>query len=307
MEGVNAAELLDCLKERNLLRGLSLAELRQALAVLYHGFDAEPGLKIKPTDAGEPPGLWIESGPVLPDRPDRPDRAVRPGRLVLFFHGGGFTVGSALDHTGLCGRLSLASQSRVLSTEYRLGPEHPFPAAVEDCYAAYRWLLSQGQPAGRTALAGISAGATLVLTTLLLAKREGLALPAAAACMSPVTDMRFPGASATGNAAHDWIIPERLAAIRQVYLGGHDPDDPLASPVRAGLGGLPPLILQVGQGELLLDDNKILAARLVEAGGEVDFQIWPGMFHCWQIFAPVLAEGGQALAAIGFFLDRRLG
>jgi acetyl esterase/lipase len=298
MEGVSAAELLDCLKKRNLLRGLSLAELRQVLAALYHGFDAEPGPQIKPTAAPEPPGIWIEAGPVQP---------VRPGRLVLFFHGGGFTVGSARDHASLCGRLSRAAQSRILSSEYRLPPEHPFPVAVLDCYAAYRWLLSQGQPAGRTALAGISAGATLVLTTLILAKREGLALPAAAACMSPATDMRFPGASITGNAAGDWIIPERLAAIRQVYLGGHDPDDPLASPVRADLRGLPPLILQTGEGELLLDDNKTFAARLAEAGGEVDFQVWPGMFHCWQIFASVLAGGDEALDATGAFLDARLG
>jgi len=304
MDGVSAAELLDCLKRRNVLCGLSLSELRKALAALYQGFDAGPGPKIKPTDMGEPPGLWIEPGP---GPPLRSDRRLRPGRLVLFFHGGGFTVGSAADHASLCGRLCLAAGSRVLSIEYPLAPEQPFPAAVLECFAAYRWLLSQGQPAGRIALAGVSAGASLVLTTLLLAKRDGLALPAAAACMSPVTDMRFAGASVTGNAAGDWIVPERLAAIRQVYLGGHDPDDPLASPVRAELDGLPPLILQTGAGELLLDDNKALAAHLAAAGCELEFEIWPGMFHCWQVFASVLAEGALALESAGGFLDRRLG
>jgi epsilon-lactone hydrolase len=295
MHDVDAADLLEHLKKRNLLCGMSLPEMRQAVAGLYHGFDAAPGPKITPAGDGCPNGLWIEAG------------TAKPGRVILFFHGGGFTVGSAHDHAGLCGRLAEAAGSRVLSIEYRLAPEHPFPAAVEDCFQAYRWLLDQGQPPGRAALAGISAGATLVLACQLLAKREGLPLPAAAACMSPAPDMRFPGPSASSYAAGDWIIPERLAAIRQVYLAGHAPDDPLASPVRGDLAGLSPLILQVGEGEILFDDNKTLAAMLKQAGCEVVFETFPGMFHCWQIFASVLPAGRLALERIGAFLDARLG
>jgi acetyl esterase/lipase len=225
---------------------------------------------------------------------------------VLFFHGGGFMNGSADDHGDLCGHLSRLAKARILSLNYRLAPENPFPAAVEDCHAAYAWLIRQGLAPANLALAGISAGGTLALTTLLKAKQAGLPLPAAGLLMSPAPDMRFSGASITANAATDWLTPDRLAAIQKLYLAGHDPDDPLASPVRGDLPGLPPLLVQAGEAELLVDDILALGAALKRAGVQAEVSLWPGMCHSWQIYSRVLAPGREALKQAGDFLAEHL-
>jgi acetyl esterase/lipase len=235
-------------------------------------------------------GIWITLPGTFSDR------------VVLFFHGGDFTLGSADSHLGLCIRLARASRARVFSVEYRLAPEHIFPAAVEDAVAAYRYLLSKGYTPHHILPAGISAGGTLVIDLLLSARAQGIPLPLAGVCMSPITDMAFSGESVLRNRERDWITPEGLFAIPTVYLAGHDPNDPLASPVHARLAGLPRLYVQAGTHELLVSDIGVFVDKARWAGVLVQAEIWEGMFHSWQVFAEQFAEGQEAIEQAGMFI-----
>ena len=224
------------------------------------------------------------------------------GYVVLFFHGGGFTLGSTADHLGLCIRLARAARAEVFSVDYRLAPEHIFPAAVEDAIAAYHYLQSRGYPPHRILPVGISAGGTLVLSLLLSLRDQGVTLPPAAICMSPIVDLMFPGESVIKNQERDWITPARLSAIRAAWLAGHDPQDPLASPVHASYRGLPRLYVQVGTHELLVSDVGKFVDRARWAGIPVQAEIWEGMFHSWQVFAGQLPEGQEAIDHAGAFV-----
>lgn len=236
-------------------------------------------------------GYWI----TLPD--------ADAGGAILFFHGGGFSLGSTRDHLGLCIRLARAANVPVLSIDYRLAPEHPFPAAVEDAVAAYRYLISEGYHPHRILPAGISAGGTLVLSLLLSIRDEGRPLPLAAVCMSPVVDLLFSGESVSMNSERDWITPARLQAVQKTYLAGHDPHDPLASPAHATMKGLPRLYIQMGTHELLLSDIGKFVDRARWAGVPVQAEIWEGMFHSWQIFAGQVPEGREAIDQAGAFIQ----
>jgi monoterpene epsilon-lactone hydrolase len=240
-------------------------------------------------------GIWVS----LPDS--------LPERVVLFFHGGCFTTGSTDSHLGLCIRLARASGARVFSVDYRLAPEHVFPAAVEDAVTAYRFLIAKGFGPHHIVPVGISAGGTLVLSLLLSARDQGLPLPLAGVCMSPVTDMLFAGESVLKNRERDWITPERLHAIRTVYLAGRDAKDPLASPVYARLAGLPRLYVQAGTHELLVSDIGAFVDKARWAGVPVQAEIWEGMFHCWQLFAEKVTEGQEAIGQAGAFIEDALG
>lgn len=236
-------------------------------------------------------GFWISVPESVPDR------------TVLFFHGGGFTAGSTADHLGLCTRIARAAQARVFSVDYRLAPEHVFPAAVEDAVAAYRWLLSHGYLSHRIVPVGISAGGTLVIDLLLLALDRGLLLPPGAVCMSPAVDMMFGGASVEKNRDYDWISAARLNAIRTTYLAGHDPNDPLASPAHADIRRIPRLYIQAGTHELLYDGIAAFVKKTRWAGVPVRFEVWQGMFHCWQVFANQVPEGQEAIDHVGKFVQ----
>ncbi|MGA2913407.1 MAG: alpha/beta hydrolase [Methanoregula sp.] len=236
-------------------------------------------------------GYWISGPEAVTDQ------------TVLFFHGGGFNLGSTRDYLGLCARIARAAQTRVFSVDYRLAPEHVFPAPVEDSVTAYKYLLSHGYLSHRIIPAGISAGGTLVLDLLLSARDQGLPLPPAGVCMSPVVNMLFEGESVTKNIDNDWLTPARLNAIRTVYLAGHDPGDPMASPVYACLYGLPRLYIQAGTHELLLSDIASFVDKARWAGVPVQFELWEGMFHCWQAFARQVPEGERALNLVGAFIQ----
>jgi acetyl esterase/lipase len=236
-------------------------------------------------------GYWINVPEAVTDR------------IILFFHGGGFSLGSTKDHLGLCARIGRAAHARVFSIDYRLAPEHIFPAPVEDAIAAYQFLLSSGHSSHRIVPVGISAGGTLVLDLLLSARDRGMPLPPAGVCMSPLVDMLFNGESVTKNLDNDWVTPERLNAIRTVYLAGHDPMDPLASPVCARLSGLPRLYIQTGTHELLLSDIAAFVDKARWAGVPVQFELWEGMFHCWQVFARQVPEGQRAISHIGAYVQ----
>ena len=223
------------------------------------------------------------------------------GHTILFFHGGGFTLGSTKDHLGLCIRIAQAARAQVFSVDYRLAPENVFPAAVEDAIDAYRYLVSHGTMPHRIIPVGISSGGTLVLELLISARDRGLPLPPAGICMSPVVNMLFEGESMKKNLENDWLTPERLDAIRTVYLAGHDPRDSLASPVFAPLNGLPRLYIQAGTHELLLSEIAMFVEKARWSGVPVQFELWEGMFHCWQVFAQEVPEGQRAIDNIGAY------
>jgi epsilon-lactone hydrolase len=230
-------------------------------------------------------------------------------RVVFYLHGGGYQMGSPLTHRGLVTRVARAASACALSVDYRLAPEHPFPAAVEDAVAAYKWLLRQGIDANRITFAGDSAGGGLAVATIIAVRDSGGALPAAAVCMSPLTDFAMEGESIRERAALDPFVQRKdIAAYGQRYLGpDRDLKTPLASPLYADLRGLPPILILVGSWEVLLDDSTRLAARAREAGVDVDLQIWEEMVHCWPSFAPIFPEAEQAIRLMGDYIRRRAG
>ena len=237
----------------------------------------------------------------------RAERLRAPGasaeRVLLYLHGGGYVMGSPNTHRALAGELSRATGATVLLPDYRLAPEAPFPAAVEDAVAAYRWLLDRGSEPATLAIAGDSAGGGLTAATLVALRDHGVALPRAAACLSPWTDLCCSNASYRYRAASDPMVSlEDLRYMARIYLAGADPESALASPNRADLRGLPPLLVHVGRDEVLLDDALVLHEAARSAGVDSTLEIWDDMIHVWHAFHPMLAEGRQGIARIGEFL-----
>jgi epsilon-lactone hydrolase len=228
-------------------------------------------------------------------------------KAVLYFHGGGFRLGSVSSHRELIARIAGASGYRVLAINYRLAPEHRFPAPLEDALSAYGWMLDQGLRPENIAFAGDSAGGNLVLTTMLGLRQRGLPLPAAGVLMSPWTDLAATGETYVSRADADPIHQRpMIAALAKNYLGeGGDPRDPLASPLYADLAGLPPLLIQVGDRETVLADSTMVADRARAAGVDVELQVWDGMIHVFQMFAE-LPEAHRAITSIAEFLQRHL-
>jgi len=226
---------------------------------------------------------------------------VAPGRVLLFVHGGGYSLGSLRSHGELAARLGRAAGMRVLFPEYRLAPEHPFPAAAEDVRSVWRWLRDvQGLPAESIALCGDSAGGALILGLLTTLRDAGEDLPAAAALMSPHVDLTASGASIAERAADDPIFtPEMIRGIAATYLAGADPRSPLASPLFADLKGLPPLLVLAGTAELLLSDSQRLAAAAADAGADVTLQVGEGLPHAYPIMlgTPEAAAATEQIAA----------
>jgi monoterpene epsilon-lactone hydrolase len=232
---------------------------------------------------------------------------VDPDRVLLYVHGGAYSLGSIRSHGELAARLGRAAGMRVLLPEYRLAPEHPFPAAAEDVLAVWRWLRDeQGQAAESIVLCGDSAGGALVMGLLTTVRDAGEELPAAAALLSPVSDLTTSGASMTERADEDPIFtPEMIRGVAAAYLAGADPRTPLASPLFAQLKGLPPLMVQVGTAELLLSDAERLAAAAIDAGVDVTLQIGEGLPHVYPIMLGT-PEAATATEQIGQFLSARV-
>jgi acetyl esterase/lipase len=225
------------------------------------------------------------------------------GRAVLYLHGGGYVIGSINTHRDLAARISRAAKARVLLIDYRLAPEHPFPAAVEDSVAAYRYMLDQGLKASRIVVSGDSAGGGLTVATLVAIRDAKLPTPAGGACLSPWTDLEGLGDSMKTKADVDPMVnKEALLEMAAHYLADQNPRNPLAAPLYADLAGLPPLLIQVGTAETLLDDSTRLAERARKAGVKVTFEPWEDMIHVFQVFAPMLEEGQQAIDKIGEFV-----
>ena len=224
-------------------------------------------------------------------------------RVVLFFHGGGYSLGSARSHRALGKRIAFAARARVVLPDYRLAPEHVFPAAVEDALASYRWLLATGVKSERIAVGGDSAGAGLALALLVSLRDAGAPLPACAVLLSPFADLECRGASYTTLAELDPIVSREMGVgMGKVYIGDRKPSDPLASPVHAALTDLPPLLIQVGSREVVLDDARAIERHASEAGGRAQLDVWQGMIHVWHLFASVLEDGQRAIEDLGSFI-----
>jgi len=288
-------DLLSALKAGVPDPGKPITQAREEFSALYREFqEIEQPLLERVAIRDGLDGFWISVPESLPER------------TVLFFHGGGFTVGSTRDHLGLCTNLARACRSQVFSVDYRLAPEHVFPAAAEDALYAYQFLIAHGILPHHIVPVGISAGGTLALDLVISARDKKLPLPLAAVCLSPLTDMQFSGESVARNTVLDWITPARLNAIRTVYLAGKDPNDPLASPVHARLQRLPRLYIQVGTHELLLSDVAAFVEKARWAGSPVQLELWEGMFHCWQVFSRDIPEARRAIEHIGSFVQDAL-
>ena len=286
------------------LRGRRKAGARQAPATLAQRRAAfVPGDRLHPVpddvqvtevSAGGVPAHWLTAP------------GAGPGRVLLFLHGGGYELGSLRSDGELAARLGRASGMRVLFPEYRLAPEHPFPAAIDDVLAAWRWLRTQGLDAASLAVAGDSAGGGLAAALLVATRDAGQALPAAAVLMSPTVDLTSSGASMTERADQDPIsTPAMLRQFAAGYLAGADPTTPLASPLFASLAGLPPLLIQVGTADLLLSDSERLAAAAAQAGVDVTLQVGEGLPHVYQLLLGT-PEAAAATEQIGKFLRARV-
>ena len=264
----------------------------EKLAVLLGG---APDAKCEKVDADGVPAEWVAAP------------GIDPQRAVLYLHGGGYAIGSINTHRRLAYDISAASSARVLLIDYRLAPEHPFPAAVDDAAIAWRWLLQQGFTSDRLAIAGDSAGGGLTIATLVNLRDRKLGLPACAVAISPWIDLEGKGASITTRAAQDPMVQKAgLLWMAGLYLDGKDPRTPLAAPLHADLAGLPPVLVQVGTAETLLDDATRLAEKLYRAGGEVRLAVWPDMLHVFPFFAPILSEGRDGCREIGHFIRDRM-
>ena len=226
-------------------------------------------------------------------------------RVILYLHGGGYVMGSIATHRAMVARIARASQARALSIDYRLAPEHPFPAAIEDATATYRWLLAQGYQPAKIVIAGDSAGGGLTLAALLSIRDAHLPMPAAAVPISPWTDLGGTGESIKTRAARDPMVGgDRLYPMAKQYLGKAEHTNPLASPIHADFHGLPPMLIQVGDAEVLLDDATRVADRAKAAGVKVELEVWDDMIHVWHAFAKILPEAQQAIDKIGTFVRK---
>ena len=224
--------------------------------------------------------------------------------IILYLHGGAYTLGSPRVHREFLARLAKTCQRQVLALDYRLAPEHPFPAALEDCLSAWGWLLLQGFAPEEIAFAGDSAGGGLAASALIALRDGQRALPACAVCLSPWLDLSI---LPVKTSVQDPVLnQEILDTCAMDYAGLHDPTNPLISPLMADLHGLPPINIQVGEHEILLEQSRQFLEKARQAGVEINLECWQGMFHVFQM-VPILPESKRSLEKVAAFLDEKLG
>ena len=289
----NIDDLLKLIKSQFDLGESNIQEIRRKFDEFYLSFSSHGPLKLMGEQDSPAPSYWIVT----------PNSSYK--KVFLFFHGGGFNMGSTYGHQDLCQRLSKNTGFSVFSVDYRLAPENPFPAAVDDCIQSYLWLLDEGFQAKDLVISGISAGGNLALSTLLALKKMGEKLPLCGVCMSPTVDLTFPKVYNHLKDVNDWINHERLEKVRELYLQGQNPANPLASPIYGDLNGLPPILLQAGSRELLLCDINRFRDLAVENEVIVNLEVWQNMFHCWQIFYSHLPWSEGSMHSIGEFVRER--
>lgn len=270
--------------------------MREGFAAFMGTFPVPAGVRRTPTELAGRPAILVE-----------PEGDARPG-TILYFHGGSFSLGSPETAMALTANLVARTGVRAISLDYRLAPEHPFPAAIDDCVAAFRGLLDSGADPASIAFAGDSAGGGLTVTTCLAARDAGLPMPAVIAAFSPGLDHTRTGATmSTKEGVDPFFTREGMGRTGEMYLGGQDPNQPLLAPaVLADLTGFPPILLQAGTNELLLDDSVRLAERAREADVDVILDVTAGVPHVFQAWAATLDEADQALDRAALFLAQHL-
>lgn len=272
-------------------RASDIAQMRLDADARGKAFGLSADVTVQPVSANGVKAEWTST----------PD--ADPSSAILYLHGGGYVICSLDSHRHLAAEVGRASGARTLAIDYRLAPEHPFPAPIEDTLAAYRYLLDSGLKPNRIVLAGDSAGGGLVIGALLAIREAKLPLPVCGWCISPWVDMEALGESFTDRAEADPTVQRAtIKMMAEWYLGGGDPRHPHAAPIHGDLKGLPPLLIQVGAHETLLDDSIALARKAGAADVIVDLQIWPEMIHIWHLYFPVLSAGRRAIAAGGSFV-----
>lgn len=287
--------IIDTLRSTPKMPDLSIEEQRAQMEVGFTQFQLPTDVRCDPVDAGGVPAEWITTPGVVAER------------VIYYLHGGGYVLGSINTHREMVSRLSRAASARVLILDYRLAPENPFPAAVDDSTAAYRWLLSVGVDPARLVIAGDSAGGGLTVATLVALRDAGESLPQAGICLSPWVDLECVGECMVTKAERDPVLTRDISLmLAKAYLGDTDPRTPLASPIYADLTGLPPLLIQIGTAEVLFDDATRLADRARAAGVDVILEPWDDMIHVWHMFAAILPEGQQAIDRIGEFIRQHV-
>jgi len=273
----------------------TLQQRRAALETSARRLPMPRHVEVQPAMVGDIPAEWLRPVDTNDDR------------AVLYLHGGAYTMGSCGTHRTLAARIAVASGSPALLLEYRLAPEHPFPAALHDCEAAFRWLVEYGIRPQKLVVAGDSSGGGLALALSVTLRDDDAQLPAAIVCVCPWADLELTGESLRTRANVDPVCS--LADSRfhaSQYVGDNDPRAPLISPIHADLHGLPPMLIHVGDREILLSDAMRLAQRAREDGVAVELKIWEGMWHVWHMLAPYIPEGRQAVDEIGAFVIRHM-
>jgi epsilon-lactone hydrolase len=248
-----------------------------------------------PVDVSGTPAEWVET------------RGTNAARTIMYLHGGGYVFGSPMTHRGMIWRISRVSGARALSLDYRLAPEHPHPAALDDAVSAYRWLLDIGTGPGRIAVIGDSAGGGLTLALLQTLRDRGIPLPACAVCLSPWADLSCSGETHRTNKRKDPVLPaQAMPGFARLYCPDDDPANPAVSPLFGDFANLPPLLIHAGTEEILLDDARRVAEKASKTGTTVELKIWPGMIHVFQSLALMLPEARQAHREIGDFIQRHI-
>jgi acetyl esterase/lipase len=231
----------------------------------------------------------------------------KPERIILYLHGGGYTFGLYNAQREFISRLGRAAEMRIFAVDYRLAPEHPFPAGLEDATWAYQWLLSEDYDPGKILFAGESSGGGLVLSTLLNLRDAGIRLPACAACFSPQTDMALTGESVQIKKKVDVVNrPFDVLGNAARYVGEHNPKDPLVSPLYADLNSLPPIIIHVGSDDILLDDSTRFANQAGNFDVDITLKVWSGMLHAFPLYASFIPEARQAIEQTGIYIRDKI-
>ena len=275
---------------------MTLAQKREGYESYGALFPSEPGVDPQPVSAGGVPAAWLVAPQANKDR------------VILYLHGGGFRLGSITTHLSITSRLTGAAAARVLALDYRLAPEHKYPAQLDDALAAYQWLLDQGFAAAHMAVVGDSAGGGLTVSFQLALRDRGLPLPACSVAMSPWVDLVGTGTWREADPSSDPTVdPKDLDDTIADYLGDADPHQDLVSPVFADLTGLPPMLIQVGTQEILRCDAEGLADKARACGVDVTLEVEEGAFHVWHHAAPKVPESLAAIARIGAFVQRHAG
>lgn len=270
-----------------------LETARKGLEMLSSLTPVAPDIKVEKKSINGIPAEWISAPNTADDR------------IFLYLHGGAYIMGSCNTHRAFAAKLSRSTGTRVLLPEYRLAPENPFPAAMEDAITCYRWLLSSGYKPEQIVIGGDSAGGGLTMSTLLSLKEMRDALPALTVLLSPWTDLAGTGDSMETRASADpWLKPDAARVTPLLYIRDMDPSDPIVSSIYADLEGLPAMMVQVGNDEILLSDSAQLADRARATGIEVNFKVWDGMWHVFQTFE--IPEANQAIEEIGAFVKQKL-